>query len=198
MASSCNCPASCCFVTDTNGLPGRRQHPPALNKLAGRLSFYSFPLTPATGGGRTLTVVSAKRISSRQRTERVDERDIISSSFSSASPATVPLEEEAEDDFDEEYDDPKLPGEEPDFWEGPQWNTFGFIIRYLWAFGFLFALVACGIAVRTYNFGATDFKETPVYKEAIESQGLFDEAPETSNSQIFDINPIEEAPLPSP
>lgn len=110
----------------------------------------------------------------------------------------MPLEEEAEDDFDEEYDDPKLPGDEPNFWEGPQWNTFGFIIRYLWAFGFLFALVACGIAVRTYNFGATDFKETPVYKEAIESQGLFDEAPETSNSQIFDINPTEEAPLPSP
>lgn len=199
MASSCNCPASCCFVTDANGLPGRRQNPPALTKLAGRLSFYSFPPTPATGGGRTLTVVSAKRVSSSRRTERVDERDTISSSsFSSASPATVPLEEEAEDDFDEEYDDPKLPGEEPDFWEGAQWNTFGFIIRYLWAFGFLFALVACGIAVRTYNFGATDFKETPVYKEAIESQGLFDEAPETSNSQIFDSDPTEEAPLPSP
>lgn len=200
MASSCNCPASCCFVTDANGLLGRRQNLPALNKLAGRLTLYSLPPSPATGGGRTLTVVSAKRVSSRRRTERVDERDSISSSssFSSASPATVPLEEEAEDDFDEEYDDPKLPGDEPNFWEGPQWNTFGFIIRYLWAFGFLFALVACGIAVRTYNFGATDFKETPVYKEAIESQGLFDEAPETSNSQIFDINPTEEAPLPSP
>jgi hypothetical protein len=59
-------------------------------------------------------------------------------------------------------------------------------------------LVACGVAVRTYNFGATDFKEMPVYKEAIESQGLFDEAPETSNSEIFENNPTEDAPLLSP
>lgn len=200
MASSCNCPASCCFVTDANGLLGRRQNPPAINKVAGRLSLYSFPPSPATGGGRTFTIVSAKRVSSSRRTERVDERDTIpsSSSFSSVSPATVPLEEEYEGDFDEEYDVPKLPGEEPDFWEGPKWDTFGFIIRYLWAFGFVFGLVACGVAVRTYNFGATDFKETPVYKEAIESQGLFDEAPETSNSEIFENNPTEDAPLLSP
>lgn len=140
MASSCKFPASCSFVTHANGLLGRRQNPPAINKLAGRLSLYSLP-PPATGGGRTLTVVSAKRASSRRRTERVDERDTISSSsFSSSSPATVPLEEDYEGDFDEEYDDPKLPGEEPDFWEGPKWETLGFIIRYMWAFGFLFAV----------------------------------------------------------
>lgn len=34
-------------------------------------------------------------------------------------------------------------------------------------------IVACGIAARTYNSGATDFKQTPLYKEALEAQGGF-------------------------
>ncbi|GMH17463.1 hypothetical protein Nepgr_019304 [Nepenthes gracilis] len=56
---------------------------------------------------------------------------------------------------------PELPGNEPDFWEGPQWDALGFFVEYMWAFGIVFALIACGIAVATYNEGATDFKETP-------------------------------------
>ena len=35
---------------------------------------------------------------------------------------------------------PKLEGLEPDFWEGPQWNAFGFFVQYLWAFGILFGV----------------------------------------------------------
>ncbi|XP_051147513.1 uncharacterized protein LOC127262750 [Andrographis paniculata] len=88
---------------------------------------------------------------------------------------------------------PELPGENPDFWEGPQWDAFGFFIQYLWAFGIVFALIACGIAVATYNEGATDFKETPVYKEAIQSRDLL-EGPEASDSDVFESNPTEEAP----
>ncbi|XP_021905687.1 uncharacterized protein LOC110820508 [Carica papaya] len=88
---------------------------------------------------------------------------------------------------------PELPGQEPDFWEGQQWDAFGFVVQYLWAFGIVFALIACGIAVATYNEGATDFKETPAYKESIQSRELLDE-PEASNSDVFESNPTEVAP----
>ncbi|KAM7279261.1 hypothetical protein ACFE04_006395 [Oxalis oulophora] len=88
---------------------------------------------------------------------------------------------------------PDLPGLEKDFWEGEQWDTFGFVVQYLWAFGILFAVVACGIAVATYNEGATDFKNTPAYKESIGSQEALEE-PEGSNSEVFESNPTEVAP----
>lgn len=88
---------------------------------------------------------------------------------------------------------PKLPGEEPDFWEGPKWDGLGFFVQYMWAFGVLFALVACGIAAFTYNEGATDFKETSTYKESIQSQELLGE-PGASNTDVFESNPTEVAP----
>ncbi|KAI3803415.1 hypothetical protein L1987_31566 [Smallanthus sonchifolius] len=88
---------------------------------------------------------------------------------------------------------PDLPGLEPDFWEGPQWDGFGFFIEYLWAFGIVFALISSGIAVATYNEGATDFKETPAYKESIQSRDLLEE-PEASSPDVFESNPTEEAP----
>ncbi|KAL3695826.1 hypothetical protein R1sor_009902 [Riccia sorocarpa] len=83
----------------------------------------------------------------------------------------------------------KLEGLEPDFWEGEQWDGFGFALQYLWAFGVLVSLVACGIAVRTYNTGATDFKDTAVFKEAMDSQVEMD-------SSVFDQ--AEKQALPQP
>ncbi|KAJ0988651.1 hypothetical protein J5N97_007007 [Dioscorea zingiberensis] len=88
---------------------------------------------------------------------------------------------------------PQLPGLETDLWEGPQWNALGFFLQYQWAFGILFGLVACGIAVATYNEGATDFKQTPVYKESVQSQEFLEEQ-EASGSDVFETNPTEEAP----
>ncbi|XVF09620.1 hypothetical protein REPUB_Repub07fG0109600 [Reevesia pubescens] len=88
---------------------------------------------------------------------------------------------------------PELPGLQPDLWEGPKWDVLGFLVQYLWAFGIVFALIACGIAVATYNEGATDFKETPAYKESIQSRDLLEE-PEASNSDVFESNPTEVAP----
>ncbi|KAJ8761538.1 hypothetical protein K2173_001673 [Erythroxylum novogranatense] len=85
---------------------------------------------------------------------------------------------------------PKLPGDELDFWEGPQWDALGFFVQHLWAFGIIFALIACGIVVATYNQGATDFKETPIYKESIKSGDMLEE-PEGSNSDMFESNPTE-------
>ncbi|KAL9265887.1 hypothetical protein AKJ16_DCAP11383 [Drosera capensis] len=88
---------------------------------------------------------------------------------------------------------PELPGMEPDFWEGEKWDNLGFFIDYMWAFGVGFALIACGIAVATYNEGASDFKETPAYKESTLSREAL-EGPEASNSDVFESNPTEEAP----
>ncbi|XP_013594490.1 PREDICTED: uncharacterized protein LOC106302545, partial [Brassica oleracea var. oleracea] len=89
-----------------------------------------------------------------------------------------------------------LPGLEPDPFEGSQWDGLGFFVQYLWAFGIVFALISSGIAAGTYNEGATDFKETPVYKEAMESRDLLDEAEvEGLNSEdVFESNPTEVAP----
>lgn len=54
-------------------------------------------------------------------------------------------------------------------------------------------LISSGIAVATYNEGATDFKETPAYKESIQSRDLLEE-PEASSPDVFESNPTEEAP----
>ncbi|XP_020585862.1 uncharacterized protein LOC110028372 [Phalaenopsis equestris] len=88
---------------------------------------------------------------------------------------------------------PALPGLERDFWEGPQWDALGFFVQYLWAFGIVFGVIACGIAVTTYNEGATDFKQTTVYKESIQSRELL-EQPDGSNGDVFEGNPTEAAP----
>ncbi|XP_057952357.1 uncharacterized protein LOC131146643 [Malania oleifera] len=160
----------------------------------------SLSLSPSP---RTSHVVSAKKFASR--TGRFDSKN-------RRKAATIKEEEEeseqrtaefqrgpedgsagAIDDVDDGYFLPKLPGDEPDFWEGPQWDWLGFFAQYMWAFGIAFALVACGIAVVTYNEGATDFKETPVFKESMQSQELL-EKQDGSNSNVFESNPTEEAP----
>lgn len=46
---------------------------------------------------------------------------------------------------DDGYLLPELTGDEPDFWEGPQWDAFGFFIQYLWAFGIVFAVYSVNI-----------------------------------------------------
>lgn len=40
---------------------------------------------------------------------------------------------------------PVLPGDEPSFWEGEQWDGFGFFAQYMWAFGVLFAVFIHGL-----------------------------------------------------
>uniref|UniRef100_A0A0A9E075 Uncharacterized protein n=1 Tax=Arundo donax TaxID=35708 RepID=A0A0A9E075_ARUDO len=89
---------------------------------------------------------------------------------------------------------PELPDPEtPDFWEGPQWEALGFFVQYMWAFGVVFGLIACGVAVATYNDGATDFRDTPAYKESVQSQE-FPEESESSSADVFEGNPTEVAP----
>jgi len=85
---------------------------------------------------------------------------------------------------DREYR-PPMPGDEPDFFEGPQWNAVGLVVQYLWAIGIAIAIIACIYAVRTYNDGASDFKQSDVYQSAIE----LSVEPSTSDVDIADDAP---------
>ncbi|KAF2298758.1 hypothetical protein P3X46_017131 [Hevea brasiliensis] len=204
------------FVANGNGCCGGRiicnkpiRNHPYGHRLLHRPQIL-FPFSPR----RALHIVSAKKLSSRTgrfdsknrrsstttRDQEDDEEEkgiaeiersnvseaISASKVENVGTSTVDVE-------DDGYFLPKLPGDEPDFWEGPQWDALGFFVQYLWAFGIVFALIACGIAVATYNEGATDFKETPAYKESIQSRELLEE-PEASNSDVFESNPTEVAP----
>ncbi|KAM3374814.1 hypothetical protein P3S68_013528 [Capsicum galapagoense] len=165
------------------------------------IPYTQFPLRcpfslPSQGKRRRLfTVLAAKKftagknkrssISTKEAEEDDEEEEFRKVNISIGSEATATI--------GDGFEMPKLPGEEKDFWEGPQWDGFGFFVQYMWAFGVVFSLIACGIAVATYNDGATDFKATPVYKEAIQSQELLEE-PEASDSDVFESNPTEVAP----
>ncbi|KAG6554167.1 hypothetical protein Mapa_004083 [Marchantia paleacea] len=130
-----------------------------------------------------LSSVGSSRTSSRSRNLQVvcakkggkDRNGGVAEAVESASP-TLPVESSEADDM---WMGKKLEGLEPDFWEGEKWEAFGFAIQYMWLFGVLISLVACGVAVRTYNTGATDFKDTAVFKEAMDSQVEMD-------SSVFD------------
>lgn len=101
-----------------------------------------FPLSPR----RTLHVVSAKRFTSR--TGRLDNsnnrrRSNTTTKDQDQDPLrqrTAEIENVGADNVDDGYFLPKLPGDEPDFWEGEQWDGLGFFVEYLWAFGFAFAV----------------------------------------------------------
>ncbi|XP_022987248.1 uncharacterized protein LOC111484859 [Cucurbita maxima] len=148
---------------------------------------------------RTLHVVHSKK--SSFRIGRIDSKNRRSST------STKEQEEQEEEErnrmaeiaenagvaFDVDENLPELPGLQPDFWEGQQWDPLGFFLEYLWAFGIAFAVIACGIAVTTYNEGATDFKDTPAYKESVQTQEILEE-PEASNPDVFESNPTEVAP----
>ncbi|KAJ7973919.1 AT-rich interactive domain protein [Quillaja saponaria] len=147
---------------------------------------------------RTLHIVAAKKFSPRTgRLDSKNRRGGITTKEQEVGQRTVEIQDDNKIEnvgsSGEGYILPELPGDKPDFWEGSKWDAFGFFVQYLWAFGIVFALIACGIAVATYNEGATDFKETPAYKESIQSQELLEE-PEAFNSDVFDSNPTEVAP----
>lgn len=70
--------------------------------------------------------------------EREGDEDIVVGEAATASAASS-VEIEGGMEYSKEPM-PKQEGLEPDFWEGPQWNAFGFFIQYLWAFGILFGV----------------------------------------------------------
>ena len=111
-----------CLSPRQGSIPAPSPSPSSLNPC---LRFRS-----VSASRRTLLLPSAsKRSSPSQRIRR--ERKLIEEER---------LENEDVDEDEEEYVRPVLPGDEPDFWEGPQWNAVGFIVQYLWAIGIVVAV----------------------------------------------------------
>nr|DAD23222.1 TPA_asm: hypothetical protein HUJ06_024685 [Nelumbo nucifera] len=178
-----------CRSGTTTGLPFQRK---TLLPFPSNISYSS-----SSRRKRNAHIVCARKISSR--TGRFDSKNKKSGGLTTTREEDVGQKKEGgviEDDVDDttsnstvDVDDgyflPELPGDKPDFWEGPQWDALGFFVQYMWAFGIVFALIACGIAVATYNEGATDFKQTPVYKESIQSRELLEE-PEAKSAWARD------------
>eukprot|EP00244_Chara_vulgaris_P000999 TRINITY_DN1160_c0_g1_i3.p1 TRINITY_DN1160_c0_g1~~TRINITY_DN1160_c0_g1_i3.p1 ORF type:complete len:294 (-),score=54.91 TRINITY_DN1160_c0_g1_i3:316-1197(-) len=105
-------------------------------------------------------------------------------------------DKEEEEKAKEAFVRPKLPGDEPDFWEGEQWDGVGFVLQYLWAVGIVVALIGGLVAVRTYNFGAVDYKDTIEYQSAMDIMDSTEEDSEESESQSS--LPTEATSLSSP
>ncbi|XP_045790764.1 uncharacterized protein LOC123885527 [Trifolium pratense] len=139
---------------------------------------------------RALHVVSAKKSSSRSKRNQPPTTTTVDEELQPRSDIEIPFY--SDEDWPFEYRPPGTT-KEPDFFEGEQWNTVGFIGEWLWVLGGLFAVLGGGFAAINYNSGASDFKETPAYKESVQSQELL-EQPETSESDVFDSNPTEVAP----
>lgn len=106
---------------------------------------FLFPLSPR----RTLHVVSAKRFTSRTgRSDGKNKRGTTTTRDQEQDPLRLERTADIEnvdggvsvDNVDDGYFLPKLPGDEPDFWEGEKWDFLGFFVEYLWAFGFGFAV----------------------------------------------------------
>ncbi|XP_050238679.1 uncharacterized protein LOC126688128 [Mercurialis annua] len=163
--------------------------------------------SPRTPRRAIHTIVSAKKFSSSSKSGRFDSKNKKSSTTTKDQDEYYKMEDVNGDLISDtgissssvvvenEYYEilSRLPKDETEFWEGPKWDAFGFFLQYLWAFGIGFALIACGIAVSTYNQGATDFKETPAYKESSQTREMLEE-PDASNSDVFESNPTEVAP----
>ena len=115
-----------------------------------------FPLSTRTTT-TTLHIVSAKKFSSRtgrldgknrrsntttkDQDENQQRNDLEDNKFNSIEGGAVgSFEDGAVAVAADGYVLPELPGDKPDFWEGPQWDAFGFFVQYLWAFGIVFAV----------------------------------------------------------
>ena len=115
-----------------------------------------FPLSTRTTT-TTLHIVSAKKFSSRtgrldgknrrsntttkDQDENQQRNDLEDNKFNSIEGGAVgSFEDGAVAAAADGYVLPELPGDKPDFWEGPQWDAFGFFVQYLWAFGIVFAV----------------------------------------------------------
>lgn len=105
-------------------------------------------LFPPSTRTTTLHIVSAKKFSSR--TGRLDGNNRRSNTTTKDQDENQQRKDLQDSKFDsieggaaaaaDGFVLPELPGDKPDFWEGPQWDAFGFFVQYLWAFGIVFAV----------------------------------------------------------
>ncbi|CAJ1951883.1 unnamed protein product [Sphenostylis stenocarpa] len=181
-------------------------------------------------GNTTATTRYTRLIPSSNRTPRNHLHVVCAKKFSSEShpfsAATEPqATEEIEDDeaLDEEIAAlyKKMSGllrEEPDFWEGPQWDWLGTFIKYSWIIGFGVAVVVCLYGCFTFHEPPKEVREEMERKYGVrsgvetstdsnresstessaesktESSDVFEES-DTYDSDVFDSNPTEVAPL---
>ncbi|XP_027923505.1 uncharacterized protein LOC114181287 isoform X1 [Vigna unguiculata] len=99
--------------------------------------------------------------------------------------------------------------EEPDFWEGPQWDLLGFFVKYSWIIGFGVAVCFSLYGCFTYQepskevreemerkYGVSTGVESSAESGANSSSGSSDVFEDTDayDSDVFDSNPTEVAP----
>eukprot|EP00897_Mesotaenium_endlicherianum_P004961 jgi/Mesen1/4493/ME000229S03513 len=162
---------------------------------AGKTKTCRAPLQQDLVGSRKLSIVAATKPAQKVSASEARKERLIRNGME-ASPAT-PGERQS---LVQRVTDPlagrpyrqKQPGDEPDFWEGAALDPLGFVLEYLWAIGIFVAIVGCIYAVKTYNAGADDFRETPAFKEASELLEEAAPAPPASTSAAQPL--LDDAP----
>ncbi|TKY44699.1 hypothetical protein E2542_SST30977 [Spatholobus suberectus] len=140
------------------------------------------PHLASTRTRRSLHVARAKKLSSE------------SHPFSTATePQDTAEVEEPLDDAVSTYQWPDLPGQEPDFWEGPQWDWLGTFVQYSWILGFAVAAILALLGCFTHHEPPKKLKEAAANKYSVQSSEVFEE-PDAYDSDVFDSNPTEVAP----
>ncbi|RDX77156.1 hypothetical protein CR513_42768, partial [Mucuna pruriens] len=111
---------------------------------------------------------------------------------SESQPVSTAEIEEPLDDAVSSYNYSDLPGQKPDFWEGPQWDWFGFFVQYSWIIGVPVAAILALTGCLTYD-PPKDLKQGAANKYSVQSGEVFVE-PDVYDSDVFDSNPTEVAP----
>ena len=147
------------FIANSNGGGGRilysnptRHHPYSHTPCRFHILF---PHRRSPQDHLHIVSASSKKLSSFSRTGKFDSKNRRSSTTSIKDQEEIKRDGSGGDEnvngeitnvntgVGENYDGyflPELPGDEPDFWEGPRWDGLGFFVQYMWAFGIVFAV----------------------------------------------------------
>ncbi|KAK7314538.1 hypothetical protein VNO77_33064 [Canavalia gladiata] len=108
---------------------------------------------------------------------------------------TAEIEDPVDDAAVDSYEWLGIPGSEPDYWQGPQWDWLGTFVKYSWIIGFPVAVIVTLYGCATHRVIPKDLKQAAAMKgsESVESSELFED-PKTFDSDVFDSNPTEVAP----
>ncbi|XP_027193054.1 uncharacterized protein [Cicer arietinum] len=100
---------------------------------------------PSSSRRRTLHIVSAKKFSPRSRKILPTTTTTTNNDLETQPTAEIDIPFYSDEDWPFPWRPPGTT-KEPDFFEGPQWNTLGFVGEYLWILGGLFAVLGGGYA----------------------------------------------------
>lgn len=120
------------------------------NSSSTKIPFTQFPLRrpfllPSQGRRSQFTVLAAKKfISGKNKRSSISTKEPVKEEEEEFQKINISIGSEnggATATIGDGFVMPKLPGEKTDFWEGPQWDGFGFFVQYMWAFGVLFSVL---------------------------------------------------------